>query len=559
MHKILILGHPSSQFEQLAVLLHSFGMQEAKPSRREGFLPAEITQTICQAHGINQHSTSELEPDFSQLDVGNVWHGMALDLMLGNLEAEIWGWADTKSIYLLNYWRDLDPEITFVLAYSSPEDVLLNNQYSSELTADDLETKIQHWIAYNDALLHFYNRNKERCFLLHTEQVDAASNRCLLEIGTRINAPWLDQLSNNQLEHYLEPQNTDNIQSYSDELLEQSSDSENVIAELKYEISSYQSELKDKPLSLFLSKLIIQQHPKLIQIYEDLQAFANFPLNTKNTRQPGFNQSAFDAWLEMTSYFSQIKRIEEESIAIAKKNAEMTAELVKLEQIPKLEQENNQVIAQLHQVQEQLEQVYLDNTSLKEQQITYKTKIEELDAAKVEALDNTQAELNKLQAELKKLDALPELKQENTMLLSQLHNVQEELERYYLENQAYKEAANTKPEDLEYTADQIKKQLPFRLGKVMIENHQSFFGMLFIGVLLLKEARACKQELLKTRQQKKILSKHERYLVEDVKGYLEYRLGFIFLDSLFNPLKWFTLPFKFRKEIKPHLQQKAKK
>lgn len=574
MHKILILGHPSSNYQDVAELLHAYGMNKAKPSRRDGFSPVEISEIICQAHGISENSGTNVEPNFNQLDVGNIWHGMALDLMLGNLDSKIWGWADAKSIYLLNYWRDLDPEITFVLVYSNPEDVLLHNEQAENISADGLEGNIQHWIAYNETLLHFYNRNKDRCFLVHSQQVGESSNRYLLEIGAKVNAPWLNKISDNQLEisSYIEEadvEETDYIEfiesksqsalSHEVEQAVQSNTVMDVSTELAHEIAPYKLDAKEKSLPSFLSRLIIQQHPKLIQMYEDLQSFANFPLKTgaAGYQQQNFNQSAFNAWLEMTSYLNQLKQSEEAAQTVAQKNAELISELIKLEEIPKLEQENAQVLTQLHQVQEQLEQFYLDNKTLKENEVGYESKLKELNEAQIQ--------LQTLQPELKKLETLPELEQENSMLLSQLHHVQEELERYYLENQTYKQAAtnpslhNANSLVHEYTAEQIKRQLPYRLGGEMIKRSKTVFGLFFMPLALLRVTRACKAEQLQLHDNNQQTKKHKltEYEVNQiaiVKKHLSYRFGVVLLDSIRNPFKWLTLPYKLWRELKLYKQ-----
>lgn len=555
MHKILIVGHPSSKFKDVAALLNSYGMSEAKPSRRDLFLPAEITRIICEAHGVTEEAPAELDLNFSQLEVGSIWHGMALDLMLGNLDSKIWGWADAKSIHLLNYWRDLDPEVTFVLVYSNPEDVLLNNAHAVSLTVNDLESNIQHWLAFNEALLHFYNRNKDRCFLVHSQQIRASSNSYLLEIGTKINAPWLNKISDNQLEVIPQTINAEaksgNISYHDINDVEQNSINMPLVKDSTNEISQYKFESEEKPLPLFLSRLIIQQNPKVVQMYEDLQSFANYPLsaNTFSFQQKSFSQSAFNAWLEMTSYLNKLEQSEEESLAKSQKNAELMTELVRLEEIPKLQKENSQVVTQLHQVQEQLEQFYLDNKKLKENAAGYESELKKL--------GDTQNKLQKLQNELKKLDALPELEQENSMLMSQLHHVQEELERYYLENQAFKEAANRNPQELEYRAEQIKMQLPYRLGAVIVKKSKTFLGVLSLPGALLSEARAYKLERLKAPKYKKYkLNEYERNQIAIVRNHLSYRLGVVLLESVKSPLKWLTLPYKFWREIKLFKQMK---
>ncbi len=485
MHKLIIVGHQSSNFQNTFKLLQSYGVNEAKPSRREGYTPLEISRIICQAHGIDDiSSSSSLAPDFSQLEVGNVWHGLALDLMLGNMDSKIWGWADTNSIYLLNFWRDIDPEITFVMVYSNPEDVLLHSEHEQNLTPEDLEKKIEQWIAYNEALLYFYNRNKDRCFLVHSQQVNEPSRRYLLEIGSKINAPWLAQITNDasnnaqiQTLANLQPQA---IRENHTALVQDEAAS----ADIADEISTFHASLKQKSLSLFISRLIIQQHPKLIQLYEDLQSFANFPLHEdiSGINKQNFNQSAFDGWLEMT----------------------------------KLSQEKDQLVSQLHEVQEQLR----DKDS--------------------------------------KLDALPELQQENSALLSQLHHVQEELESYYLENQAYKEKLHSAPKVLEYSAEQIKAQLAYRLGGLMIENSKSLLGYILLPISLLRETRHYKQEKqTKPKYEKRSLTEYEKNQVAIVKSHLSYRLGSTLLANIRNPFKWPALPYKLWREISQYKKMRS--
>lgn len=554
MHKLIIVGHQSSNFQDTFKLLQSYGVNDAKPSRREGYTPLEISKIICQAHGIDDISvSSSLEPNFRQLEVGNVWHGLALDLMLGNMDSKIWGWADTNSIYLLNFWRDIDPEITFVLVYSNPEDVLLQSGQDQNLTLEDLETKIEQWIAYNEALLYFYNRNKDRSFLVHSQQVNEPSKRYLLEIGSKINAPWLAHINNDASENNVQIQESANLQAHViNENYTALVRDETMATNGVHEISTYHAPLKQKPLSLFISRLIIQQHPKLMQLYEDLQSFANFPLyeDVSGINKQNFNQSAFDAWLEMTNYLNQLKQTEAEINAVSQKNVELMSELVRLEEIPKLTQEKDQLFAQLHEVQEQLEQFYIDNKNLNSNVIAQQEKLKELDA--------TKSKLKEVQTELKKLDTLPELEQENSALLSQLHHVQEELERYYLENQAYKEKLNSAPKVLEYSAEQIKAQLAYRLGGLMIKNSKSLRGYILLPVSLLRETRRYKQEKqAKPKYEKRSLSEYEKNQVAIVKTHLSYRLGSTLLANIRNPFKWPTLPYKLWREISQYKKMRS--
>ena len=62
------------------------GMQPARPSKRDGLLPQHITDTLCQAHDCAPVTQAISEDELAPQVAGAVWHGLALDLLLGNLQ-----------------------------------------------------------------------------------------------------------------------------------------------------------------------------------------------------------------------------------------------------------------------------------------------------------------------------------------------------------------------------------------------------------------------------------------------------------------------------------------
>ncbi|MBK8025211.1 MAG: hypothetical protein IPK19_28445 [Chloroflexi bacterium] len=54
----------------------------------------------------------------------NASRDIGVALFASNGEEENWGWADSRSVWLLNFWKDLDPRVRFVLVFSAPELVL---------------------------------------------------------------------------------------------------------------------------------------------------------------------------------------------------------------------------------------------------------------------------------------------------------------------------------------------------------------------------------------------------------------------------------------------------
>ncbi len=109
MNKIILLGHASAGLEKVEALLLASGMQPALPSQRDNLMPADIVQTLCQAHQIAEVNEVLTEDDFAPVKVGAIWNGLAVDLILGNLSQPIWGLADSRNIYWLDFWASLDP------------------------------------------------------------------------------------------------------------------------------------------------------------------------------------------------------------------------------------------------------------------------------------------------------------------------------------------------------------------------------------------------------------------------------------------------------------------
>ena len=69
MNKIIIVGHPHSGHEEVQRLLTECGMAPALPSRRENLTPAQITQTLVQAHGATSLELLQSADQLQQIKV----------------------------------------------------------------------------------------------------------------------------------------------------------------------------------------------------------------------------------------------------------------------------------------------------------------------------------------------------------------------------------------------------------------------------------------------------------------------------------------------------------
>lgn len=452
MNKVLIVGHPQSGYEEVENLLNSCGMASAQPSRRENYLPQQISATLCKAHNAGTVQRIENGADVTQVETSPLWHGLALDLMLGNLEQPFWGWSDPQSIFLLEYWRNLDPAITFVLVYDKPQSVLtqIEAATAANLSPEALQQRVQGWSSYNAALLHFFMRNPQRCLLVHTQQVRESASSYLQQMRARLNAPWSERME--QLAGPLAITDGAASQEATTAITHPGPSSPPCAEPLTL--------LRPAPdaLATFLADALLSQHPTSLQLYEELQACANLPLGDDISRA---GPAALDAWRTMIN-----RQIDLQTQAAQLDAVEHAATALKtqLGQAEALAQQKQVLVDQLDAARQHAEQLALQRQQLLQEQATllssttqdHQKRLTELSAAR-DALEARQQETS----------------QENELLLNQLHQVQEELERNFLDGQQKKQQLASLREAeaaLKKTAHEQKERLA--IGQKQLADQQ---------------------------------------------------------------------------------------
>lgn len=176
------------------------------------------------------------------------------------------------------------------------------------------------------------------------------------------------------------------------------------------------------------------------------------------------------------------------------------------------------------------------------------------------------AALKRENEELKKAPPTPavaaanttELKQENSMLLEQLHVVQEELEKLY--SRVGTKAAAISASGPYYGAEQrIKRQLTYRLGAVLVNSH-SIKDFICLPWALQREY-ANYQKDVKARKSEKLppISQYaDAHKAEQVKGHLSYRLGQVIMDNADSLIGWVKLPMALSRETKAFRKERQR-
>lgn len=584
MNRILIVGHPSSGYKEVEEILQQRGMTSALPSRRDALLPQDITATLCKVHKVPDIDNVTAEEEIKPLQVAPVWHGMALDLMLGNLEQNLWGWADPQSIYSLDYWCQLDDNLTFVLVYDTPQQALMEaSTKHKDLSGKTIEHNINNWMAYNGALLAFYLRNRNRCLMVSAQQVKRNSEVYLQQLQPLLNTPLLSMSegASQEIAYFV----TSDESPYSAQtrypVLPENKLKE--IANLAgLDVKETQDFLQENIVESFLLEQLLSEYPACQRLYAELQSAANLPLQTDHREK---NDPA-KIWKKMVQ-----QRMRSAELATGLYQAYLSMNESLASDILIQNQECEVLLSQLHQVQEELERQYLikeDLENLKTQQSTklqYQISLtrkkeeelsplikkvaeiqKQLDISKTKSrlieeeknilnksLNDAKKQLTTLKAtEQKKIE---KTQGENELLLSQLHAVQEELERYYLENNKLK--AQQSPV-LYGAAERIKQELGYRLGAIMIKNSNSLTGWLGMPKALAAERRAWHQ--YNSSQPQKNLPPvtvyRDAHEAERVKRHLSYQLGEVLIRSEGSLLRWVKLPFALHRSVRQFRHQR---
>jgi hypothetical protein len=139
------------------------------------------------------------------------------------------------------------------------------------------------------------------------------------------------------------------------------------------------------------------------------------------------------------------------------------------------------------------------------------------------------------------------LRQERFLLLTQLHQIQEELERVHTAPPIAPQVSG----QLLGGAERVKQQLSYRLGSTLVRNSRGPVGWLTMPFALLREVLAHRQDS-RRHDGKKLPPIHtydDAHEAERVKQHLSYRLGNTLVKHGRSPVGWLKLPSAMRNEI----------
>lgn len=552
MDKILVVGHENSHYKDIEQILFSYGMAQAIPSHIYQMTPIELGLRLLSQVSTDQCYTINNNP-YNPKKPKKIWDNLIFDLLFANSNQPLWGWADKDAISLLEYWADFDENIVFILIYDKPDNTIKSllkacNNNINILDSNTIQIKIEDWLNYNQSLLAFHEKYQKRCLLINGQQSIISINNFIKLIIRKFS---------------LSEKNLLNFPDAAYDAAENKKTSNNT------NLSQY---FLDEEIIDYFTQQILKKHNNALDFFAKIQNFSDIPLSKNNTLT--HEKATLDILSktilqqenllilknELSQHQETINKINKTAIENEKlwrqkllqskyKHQKEKQNLKK--QLQDCQSDNYIITTQLHQTQEKFEEFYLENQKIKNIIEEQKKQIEILTKPKLNKnITESDSSFKQQHEQPLHLD-INDIKWENKLLITQLYQIQEELEKYYLENKKLTNKLNkinsTKKEPSLYgAADRIKQDLPYRLGAIMVNQSKTLRGVINLPFSLLSEYHNFKNNQKNLPQINRYLDANE---AEKVKKHLSYRLGKVLVDSINSPKNIFILPIRIGREI----------
>ena len=387
MTTLCITGNHPLTLTRIASQLEQAGMSAAQPLQRDPSVTLQVWhQRVC------AQSAGAIKPS-------RLWEQLAVDLMLANLDAPVWGWADTQSHQLLDFWSQLDSDIRFVLICQTPQQVIARllaaplHKDESTLDPERANEPLGHapvaatnqaladWHSHHQAMLRFHLRHPSQSVMVWAEQAQSSPQALVHHLNQHWNLALTpqDQDANFcQLSTTAHADGTPNA----------------VIQQLVTHIASLHPELDElnRELHATIALLLDPTEPD-----EKGQGDAIAPASAIDALIGSYHRladrSSEHAALqaEAEALLQRATETKAKTEALTQRDNEAKAKTTAQGQLKESEKEGELLLLQLHSVQEELEKHFLQNQDTAAQLAALKIKFDTEAKAKSEALTQRDA------------------------------------------------------------------------------------------------------------------------------------------------------------------------
>jgi len=416
---LCITGADPHDVETVAGVLRQAGMNAPQPARRDTAVDVAFWHDAVIA-SVGEAARHVSEPIASP---GRLWDQLASDIFLANIESKLWGWADARSTWLLDYWFNFEPGLKFILVCTAPEQMLARLMASDSETVA-LEALFTEWRASHERMFRFYHRNARHCLLVDARDCAANPAEFMECCRTRWNLPLADATdiaaappARDTLAFSLAHQI---VRDYPQALALQR-ELETAITRLGKE----QGATDDHPrrqghLGIsHLARTFRRVASTAGIAWAELRAQFNEAVRTHAQEPKIIEMKLAASARENEILLSRLDQTQEELEAAASESESRKCQIEELRTVKaKLDQELSAFAARSNELQKEVQTL----TQARDEQAALAARNEAERKTRTEALEAAQVKLK-------------EAEQENELLFLQLHQVQEELEHYFLKHQ----------------------------------------------------------------------------------------------------------------------------
>ena len=362
------------------------GNQQAAQPALEALKTAGLPQAKALARdpSMTFHRWHNMVNNQGQAKPGRIWDQLAAELIIANIDQNVWAWAEHQSLPLLDFWAQLDPSIRFLLIAQTPGQALLSQtQLNPTAQTEDI---LMQWMAEHQRMLNFSLRHPDRSIIVWSQSVTQHPQSLVTHVCQQWSIDW-------------QPSGQDKP-----------------------------STAEHCPLSAHLADYASQQNLQVWQFFSELKACTT-PIGTSHAMtvaEPLQLLKTYSALQNQAQQAAELPALENQLQEIKKQTAQATNSLKAAQQEV---QKKDQAIKELmtHH-QEAIQAENLKQTPSLQQQLA-NTKAHESQLAAL------QAQLQASQNQVKTLEEQhAEAQQDADTLLLQLHETQEELESYCIQN-----------------------------------------------------------------------------------------------------------------------------
>lgn len=407
---IVVCGSPWASLEKVFDVLQAAGTAPAKEV---------LNGSIRSISDWHDRLLAGMDEVCEQIEPSRLWQLVAAEIFLTNTDLPVWGWADSRSTWLLDYWSEFDPGTLFVLVSVAPERMLASVIESGRI---DVTDAMQAWSRYHAEILRFQADCPQRVVIVDADDVLRQPGEAAKEIFKSFGLPFAD---------------------------------------IGNEVLELNSGIYASPLTQLLSQQALSDADEVHALKSQLAQVLLGLSGSEGVDSSDFLADAASELADLKQALVRLKHVETERSVLAAEMVQLRGDLGKSQaEGASLQKESELLLKQLHLVQEELEKYFgqlkqseLDRDRLnrlsaerlheiEREQLRQKeldVRLKSAESEKVKLTKELQAATATRETALKSHQASEQklrsenvaLKQDGVLLVQQLHQVQEELEGYF--------------------------------------------------------------------------------------------------------------------------------